>query len=422
MLNKIKKICEKACPSVYYRVQKTYWHILGLPHTVSGTYTNFKKQISDYLKIQKNIRSIISRANQTGHMVIYPYNINWNVALYQRPHHFANFISQKGIPFVFVTDDKLNPFFWVNQNLLVIDESYYNHLLKSIGKHKKNKLKTFLLLPSTNPFITTDDILKLKNDGFGLIYDYIDKIDEEISPQNIDLQLRRHKDILNMGLADLVLCVSDLLYKEALEYMPPEKVLLIENAVDYNHFHISRDPNNVPSRLKSIVEQKKPIIGYYGAIAPWIDIDLINEVASRRKDWNFVLIGPDYDGQTTKKIKKLQNIHYLGPVDYQELPNYAIWFDVATIPFKRGEIAKTTSPIKLYEYMALNKPIVSTADMDECKKYRSPLIAHDTNDFILQIERALQLKDDPEYLRLVDEEARRNTWEARVERIIQALR
>jgi SAM-dependent methyltransferase len=98
---------------------------------------------------------------------------------------------------------------------------------------------------------------------------------------------------------------------------------------------------------------------------------------------------------------------------YNELPKYGIWFDIAIIPFKEGKIAKSTSPIKLYEYMAMNKPVVVTVDLRECYRYKGILIANDKKEFIEKIEEALMLKDDPSYLKLLDEQARENTWKAR---------
>ena len=122
-----------------------------------------------------------------------------------------------------------------------------------------------------------------------------------------------------------------------------------------------------------------------------------------------------------KKLERLDNIKYLGVKKYQDLPNYGIWFDVAIIPFKEGDIAKSTSPLKLFEYMAMNKPVVATRDLIECQKYEGVLMAEDKNDFILKVEQALDLKDDPNYLLILDENAKSNTWLQRAMKIDELI-
>ncbi|MGA2467884.1 MAG: glycosyltransferase family 1 protein, partial [Thermodesulfobacteriota bacterium] len=65
------------------------------------------------------------------------------------------------------------------------------------------------------------------------------------------------------------------------------------------------------------------------------------------------------------------------------------------------------------EYMALNKPVVATRDLRECYRYKGILIANDKKEFIEKIEKGLMIKDNPEYIKLLDEQAKENTWEAR---------
>jgi glycosyltransferase involved in cell wall biosynthesis len=217
-----------------------------------------------------------------------------------------------------------------------------------------------------------------------------------------------------------VLATATKLYEEMITKFPKEKVIYHPNAVDYEHFHIEKDPAKCPKIIQSILAEGKPIIGYYGALADWIDYDLINSVARKRVDWNIVLIGLDYD-KSMKKLERLDNIKYLGVKKYQDLPNYGIWFDVAIIPFKEGDIAKSTSPLKLFEYMAMNKPVVATRDLIECQKYEGVLMAEDKNDFILKVEQALDLKDDPNYLLILDENAKSNTWLQRAMKIDELI-
>ncbi|MGZ9233956.1 MAG: hypothetical protein ACXW4E_00390, partial [Anaerolineales bacterium] len=96
------------------------------------------------------------------------------------------------------------------------------------------------------------------------------------------------------------------------------------------------------------------------------------------------------------------------------------YFSVATIPFLVNNITVATSPIKLFEYMAGGKPIVTT-DMPECRKYPGIFVAKNSKEFIDHLEYALTLVNDPVYLQQLYQAAQANTWEARVNQIVDAL-
>jgi glycosyltransferase involved in cell wall biosynthesis len=279
--------------------------------------------------------------------------------------------------------------------------------------------KKFVLVTSNQVLYNVEDLVNLKKNGFHILYEYIDEIDAAISGCDANYLLDRHKT-LDLNSIDFVLATATKLYEEMINKFPKEKVMYHPNAVDYEHFHIDKYPIKCPNIMQSILAEGKPIIGYYGALADWIDYDLINLVAKKKLDWNIVLIGIDYD-QSMKRLEKLANIKYLGFKKYQDLPNYGIWFDVAIIPFKEGDIAKSTSPLKLFEYMAMNKPVVATKDLIECQKYEGVLIAENKNDFILKIEKAIKLKEDPNYLQILDSSAKSNTWLQRAIKIDELI-
>ena len=91
------------------------------------------------------------------------------------------------------------------------------------------------------------------------------------------------------------------------------------------------------------------------------------------------------------------------------------------IPFLINEITESTSPIKLFEYMALGHPIVTT-NMPECRKYSSVLIGRDITEFAAQIEKALGLRENPEYQQLLRKEAAANSWTSKAEAIDRLMR
>jgi hypothetical protein len=95
--------------------------------------------------------------------------------------------------------------------------------------------------------------------------------------------------------------------------------------------------------------------------------------------------------------------------------------DILTIPFKINNITRATSPVKVFEYMALNKPIVTT-DMNECRKYKSILIAENHDDFIAKLSDALSLQNDTDYINLLNKEALENDWSMKAKAITDHIK
>lgn len=204
--------------------------------------------------------------------------------------------------------------------------------------------------------------------------------------------------------ADLVVASSQALY-DRLQTLHPS-TLLLRNAADASHFH---NPMPVAPELMSI---RGPVIGYYGAISDWFDIRLIGQLAARRPDWTFVLIGHTF-GCDTSVVERLPNIMLLGEKPYEQLPSYLHRFDVALIPFLENELTRATNPVKLYEYLAAGKPVVSTY-LPELETVAGglTLVARTPEDFEHAIERSLQ-QQDPSMAQARMQFARSHTWHMR---------
>lgn len=206
--------------------------------------------------------------------------------------------------------------------------------------------------------------------------------------------------------ADLVLASSLLLERE----LKPRarEVLLIKNATEYEHFRNPK-PNGKLDHLKD-----RPIIGYYGAIADWFDIDLVTECAKSRPDWNFVLIGST-DLCDTSRAEQISNIHFFGEIPYKDLPGYFSYFDVCTIPFKIIPLTEATNPVKFYEYMSAGKPVVST-ELPELRPYSDYVyFASEPSKFVKQIEKALETREMLDIISARQNLAANNDWNARAE-------
>ena len=249
------------------------------------------------------------------------------------------------------------------------------------------------------------------------IYDYVDDIKAFYGDHT--KMRREHGKLLTKAV--LVLATAQDLYQEVRTQRPDAS--FCPNGVDYEHFAALHGPANAPppSDLASVLSLKKPVIGYYGALARWFDFDLLKSLAICRKDLSFVLIGPDFDSTLHPSgILDLDNIHWLGVKSYSDLPHYLRYFDAAIIPFQLNQITHATSPLKLFEYMAGGKPVVITP-MRESMRYGGVLVASDAEEFSEQLDRALKLKNDPEYLRQLEQLAQENTWDARARQILDRL-
>lgn len=147
----------------------------------------------------------------------------------------------------------------------------------------------------------------------------------------------------------LVFASSQSLYDQLAPQHP--QVTLLRNGVDFAHFcQPQKRPPDLPTG--------QPIIGYSGAIAPWLDWDLLKEVIDRHPDFHFVFLG------ALVMLKRFPlegpNVSYLGLKSYESLPGYLQRFNVSLIPFKLTPMTKGCNPIKLYEYAAAGSPTVAT--------------------------------------------------------------
>ncbi|MBK07558.1 MAG: hypothetical protein CL920_23815 [Deltaproteobacteria bacterium] len=180
-------------------------------------------------------------------------------------------------------------------------------------------------------------------------------------------------------MSDLVMVSSEHLKDHLVGTGTPIKVL--PHGVDLERF---RTPSGVPDNLQQI---KGPRIGFFGALDTWLDLELVAEVAKSRPDWQFPIVGPSrvelsmFDG--------LDNIHLLGAVPYEDIPNYAAGFDIGILPFEVNSFTKAVNPLKLREYFAAGLPVIST-NLPEVAKYEPLAAIADTKDeFIKAAEKLL---------------------------------
>ena len=218
--------------------------------------------------------------------------------------------------------------------------------------------------------------------------------------------------------ADTVFTTSTNL-QSRLQPLQPGAVHYLPNVADYDHFAQSRTIGPIPDDLAAIPH---PRIGFIGAVSSYkVDFGLIAEVARRRPDWHWVLIGQIGEGQpgTNAAELRLPNIHLLGPRDYGVLPDYLRGFDVATIPAASNPYTAAMFPMKFFEYLAAGRPVVA-ANVPALAPYgQACLMAESAIEFVAAIERIFN-RGGPDPA-VCDELARRHTWQWRTREMLSIL-
>ncbi|MCE5230185.1 glycosyltransferase [bacterium] len=349
-------------------------------------------------------RIIIDHAHCRG-IIVYPPLIDWGW-MKQRPHHLLQQFARSGYLVLFCTHqlktDKVSGFKEVEPNLFLVEKEETLYDLP----------EPWILVSNPRHLVTIRKFNKPR-----IIYDCLDnlRVHSLDGVPDPDVWVK-HNELLSESEVVLVTCEQ---LRDEVGKVRPDAINC-PNAVTYEDFHLTHEPK-VPADLAPIKALGKPIVGYYGAMAKWFDYELLREVARMRTDLEFVLIGVDYDGAIHEQgLDKFKNIHWLGEKPYGELPAYLHLFDVATIPFVINDITMATSPVKMYEYMAGGKPIVTTP-MPECERQAGVLIGATPTEFSEKLDDALKLGRDADYLALLDREARDNTWAARFDKIHQKV-
>jgi glycosyltransferase involved in cell wall biosynthesis len=192
---------------------------------------------------------------------------------------------------------------------------------------------------------------------------------------------------------------------------------LSPHGVDHASFSRALAPETViPADLAHLPH---PVIGFYGTLQDWVDLELVAYLARSHPEWSLVLIGPIM--VDTAAVAGLPNVHLLGRREHRELPAYCKGFDVGLIPYRVIDRMPFVNPIKLREYLSAGLPVVSTA-VPEVRRYPHWCsVGEDHEGVRLAIERAL-LEDSPEKRRVRSSAMQSESWQARVaevDRIVQ---
>lgn len=281
------------------------------------------------------------------------------------------------------------------------------HWLESHG------VKRFLYINCYNPYYL--GVLPPDAGAAVQVYQCIDDMSQEPWTARHGARLEDHV----IRQADLVWVTSRRLH--ALKSPLNPHTHIVHNAAQVELFaRAATEPLPCPAELEGMTG---PVIGFTGNLDPHrIDYELIGKVARAHADKQIVLVGPV--NATPEQVALLQrhaNIHLPGPRPIEELPAWLRRFDCVLLPFRCNELTASIYPLKINEYLAAGKAVVSTAFSEDIRTFGEVIfLAENEDDFVRQIPLALTANQPDEVARRMAV-ARRNSWEARLEQFFELL-
>ncbi|MDB5221839.1 MAG: glycosyl transferase [Chitinophagaceae bacterium] len=350
-------------------------------------------------------------------------HLRWNF-VYQRPQHLMNRYARQNR--VFLIEE---PLFDVDDSQLQLDRKgnltvvipHIQHGLSEEDAVFQQVMLLRLLFEEENItdyffWYYTPMALAVGNyfSPKMIIYDCMDEL--SLFKNAPPALKEREKELFDK--ADLVFTGGHNLYQAKKD--SHHNIFPFPSSIDKEHFAQAR---NITTNREDQADIPHPRFGFYGVIDERFDIDLIKEVAERKPEWHFVIVGPTVkiDPET---LPRLNNIHYLGSRSYEELPKYLAGWDIALIPFLRNDSTRYISPTKTPEYLAGGKPVISTSIIDVVTPYGVNNLVHiaDTADeFIAAAEIEFNRQDRDKWLEKIDQFLSQNSWDKTWSRMMQHI-
>ena len=267
----------------------------------------------------------------------------------------------------------------------------------------KHKINEYILWYYTPMALLISDNLK----PVITVYDCMDELSAfKFAPRALK---QLEKELLNK--AEVVFCGGHSLYNA--KKHQHTNIHAFPSSIDRKHFAAARHIKQDPSDQVSI---PGPRFGFYGVLDERFDVDLIRNVADKKPDWQFILIGPIVKIDPAI-LPRNENIHYLGSKKYSELPAYLSGWDISLVSFAMNESTQFISPTKTPEYLAGGKPVISTPIKDVVEGYGKLGLVHivkNAEEFINVATQELATADKQAWLQQVDKCLANNSWEITV--------
>ncbi len=352
-------------------------------------------------------------------LIYWPGSYGWKVALFQRPQQMARALARQGCLVIYEStvrvDAGLEGFCRVEDGLWLVNRANWTACAMLQAAVRRSGIRRYLQVYSTQVEASLSCIRRFERMGYRWFYEYVDRFDPQISAgARVPVELERVYRYVLAHREIPVAATSRALLEDVVRARGAGRAACVTNGVTLEDFasHAGRARSGARKRVL-----------YYGAIAHWMDYDLLKYAADAMPDVEFVLIGHLYDDSfAASGVSEKPNVRYLGVLPYEELAETAADCDVFTIPFVKSPLTDAVSPLKLFEYMALGQPIVTTA-LEECMYYKSAIIAGSAEEYVQCVRRAIRMnaESDREYFEILRAEAQANTWDCKAAQLISLL-
>ena len=344
----------------YLKKINNYYKKNGLKNTVSWLYNCGKYQLRlrnafrydyNYKDINKN--GFINK--ETKSVFIFATVNYYDIGGGQRSSQFAKTFEKMGFKVYYIYGFKS----YESKQIAILNPSLIHINIKdfSIDSYSKLINKDDLVIFEA-PFIEFKKYFEYaKKIEAKIVYESIDNWeDSELGKDIFDIETLNHF-VKN---ADLITCTAKPLVNQMESYLKKnnvkKNVLYSPNAVDDELFN----PRKKYNKPYDLVLGKKTLL-YYGSLwGTWFDWDIIFDLAVKNPRISINLVG-DYYMISDIVSNAPKNIHFLGLKPQSELPAYLFYSDYAILPFKNNNIGKYVSPLKIFEYISMNKKIISTS-------------------------------------------------------------
>lgn len=279
----------------------------------------------------------------------------------------------------------------------------YDTVQQTIDRYQ---IKKYVFINCFNPFyapVLPDSFKPILN-----VYQCVDDISQE------DYIARHGVRLENQAVtkADLTLVTSQELYR--LKSRNTKNIQILNNAADTTNFR--RAINEDFPRPAEIAKVKGKIIGFIGNLdESRIDYQLLKAIAIGHPDKQLVLVGPiNNTSYKTLGLDKMDNITFTGPKDMEALPSYLKYFDVCIIPFAKNLLTKSIYPLKINEYLAAGKSVVSTDFSPDIASFKDFIhLANSQTDFVNLVDWAIADNSADKVIART-KKAATNSWKTRI--------
>ncbi|KKG11024.1 methyltransferase domain-containing protein [Methanosarcina sp. 2.H.A.1B.4] len=376
------------------------------PKNTTDMFLNFDKEIYKEQNIMDDLNSFLNSGDNTKICLIFS-GTKFVENEGQRPLRLAQEFSKRGYKIIFVG------WRWNNKEQIDVGTVFPNIFQIPVDFLVNNYTK---ILSHSNPSIVNKlfisefphpllfEILSVANCyNWVTIYDVLDEWEEFYKVGNAVWYDKEVEAYVALN-SKIVTCVSPTLADKIKKFTNSTDIRVLPNAVSTEMLSANIN-EKLPTHVKG-----KITIGYFGHLtSAWFDWDAVISIANRNPDWIFHIIGYG----NPKELQLPKNILLLGKIDPSELGHYASSWDVAIIPFKESVLSLSVDPIKLYEYLFFNLPVVATG-IYHIERYPYVWVAHSIDEFEASIIQASKTKIEENVIQKFISE---NSWSKRVDEI-----